>query len=444
LSKGGATALALAFDCRIEAKAIAAETRAKLQQLLTKAPDLPISNPKRKPLVAAIVGLWLRESIQLSSGPRLCATPATREIFQLFLKENPIHNNVATYLASGSELDLPVLGVRGSDAIAFSAWVTRTMSDGRAYRLPTDEETSDIAFLRREWSVKYAVWTTSPQLHPSTSEPVRPRLWVPAPMANPLRAAPEIIYSAVLGDLARVPISLLIEISLIVSIYDTRLFYVGPSPALSSAFDRRGEQTEIQPLIRALRLALSDFRDPLRARTRVTDTAKERDIDLAEPAKLEKALRNDIAIAESAQSLRDPSSIVDSKRKLMGLLGEVIERRLTSNIPEENDLEDLAARVVTLDGKLKLHSDSVSEYLTQTTNLAIAERFLLRTATLSSGDAQALRLVGLKYFFSSPWLASSEVDVAAIAIRLIEAATALERRSLNIVLAVESIAIIRQ
>ncbi|HEX3590374.1 MAG TPA: NACHT domain-containing protein [Pseudonocardiaceae bacterium] len=142
LASGSMTATLLAFECAEEAGEVAPELREQLDQLLASAfaPDVAID--RRRQIAGALVAQHLRRLVPVGDGARVSVEPVTTALYWLFLQDHPEHlpDGCAEVRPS---VQRAVRGVRGSDALAFTAWVNDVLRGEAAFRLPTRPEALD-------------------------------------------------------------------------------------------------------------------------------------------------------------------------------------------------------------------------------------------------------------------------------------------------------------
>lgn len=142
LTSGSMTATLLAFECADEAGEVAPELRDRLDQLFASAfaPDVAID--RRRQIAGALVAQHLRRLVPVGDGARVSVEPVTTALYWLFLQDHPEHlPDGCTELRPS--VQTAVRGVRGSDALAFTAWVNDVLRGEAEFRLPTRPEALD-------------------------------------------------------------------------------------------------------------------------------------------------------------------------------------------------------------------------------------------------------------------------------------------------------------
>ena len=193
IKSGTVTALNLAFDCAEQGTALAPELRQHLEDLITQARN-PKADVELRILASRIlISRQLRRVIPVSSGGRICLQAITKATYALFLD----HANHQGYTRAPDgppvSTDSPVLGVRGEDAVAFTAWINNLLGDP-VYRLPTLEEVTDPAAQQALMLSKHHLWTCS--------EGGSPERWNGNGFDQPYLIEPSNISSHVTADIA--------------------------------------------------------------------------------------------------------------------------------------------------------------------------------------------------------------------------------------------------
>ena len=176
LASGSMTATLLAFECAEEAGEVAPELRDRLDQLLASAftPDVAID--RRRQIAGALVAQHLRRLVPVGDGARVSVEPVTTALYWLFLQDHPEHlpDGCAEVWPS---VQRAVRGVRGSDALAFTAWVNDVLRGEAAFRLPTRPEALDAIARHgddlRVWVARSATAQAVGQLALSQGDPER-------------------------------------------------------------------------------------------------------------------------------------------------------------------------------------------------------------------------------------------------------------------------------
>lgn len=230
LASSSVAALSLAFDCADqdgERARLAPELHDRLDALLASAFAADTDPERRRLMTGVLLTRHLRHLIRTDSGGRVCARPITAALYHLYQQdtqghapERPIH------FESGPER--PIMGVRGSDAVAFVHWVNAITGGDTVYRLPIFAEIDDPA-LRRVFatpapgSPAHSVW-----LKPD-SEHTLPELWASADTDHPHLIDSATLAGHVKADIER-STHTLIRLLLLRSIITIRVF--------ASALDR--------------------------------------------------------------------------------------------------------------------------------------------------------------------------------------------------------------
>jgi hypothetical protein len=168
LEESTANSLTLAFDCAEVSGQLAPELRTKLDHLLQV--DSSTDPVHRSLITRVLLQRHLGKVVRTAAGSRICTSPITTNIYELFLHDtgNPEPDGKPVRLQSR---DAPVVGVRGTDAVRFAAWVNTITGNEPGYRLPTYAEIESSP-LRRTLT-EHSVWVeyndlllTSPTLRP--------------------------------------------------------------------------------------------------------------------------------------------------------------------------------------------------------------------------------------------------------------------------------------
>jgi hypothetical protein len=142
-------ALALAIECREEAKEIDLNVREKLNDLVETGLD-QMDPIKRRPVAEAMLKVRVGGMHRLDEDRYIDPGLVTHADYQLFLEEvrikgeyrQPDHWTGMHYLV-GQGLD-PVIGLRFSDTHAFCAWLTEREGSPWRFRPPTNDENATI------------------------------------------------------------------------------------------------------------------------------------------------------------------------------------------------------------------------------------------------------------------------------------------------------------
>lgn len=148
LASNSITAMLLAFDCVDQASEVAPELRDRLDQLLDSAFVTGVGGERRRLMAGVLVARHLRKLVAVEDGSsRVCAEPITTALYWLFLQDNPARVPDGAMLIEPS-VQRPVTGVRGSDALAFTAWANELVRGEVSFRLPTELEATAPAVRR--------------------------------------------------------------------------------------------------------------------------------------------------------------------------------------------------------------------------------------------------------------------------------------------------------
>ena len=279
LAAGSVAALALAFDCANQASELAPLLRTRLDALLTDAGN-PTIRPERRRLMAAVtVTRQLRDRVRVAdSGGHVSLRPIPKGVYQLFLDGLQARGETRTPdgadPASSSTADEPAVGVRGSDAVAFLAWLNDLVGSEVIYRLPTRAEIDHLAAHRPRDEFQLSVW-----LAPNGDEP---ELWTPPGSSHPHAIDRAILRQHLTTDLE--------DSSLLVALLLTRsrILLLNLAHAIDLMRDRA------LALDRAFALHAPRVRDRSRALDEVLDRARARALGLARELALEKLLEPDL------------------------------------------------------------------------------------------------------------------------------------------------------
>ena len=180
-------ALALAFDCADEARAIAPEVRRQLERLLDPA-NVGADAEHRRLIATVKAARSLSEVIWLSDDTVICARPVTNGLYHLFALDDQAAGRHTSspcdepHPSTGE--DDPAVGMWAGDAARFIAWLNTLFDDGTTYRLPSLEELTDSAFGLVTDLAHHTIWAhTTPR--PSLYRPDG-ALWPYTPNADQL------------------------------------------------------------------------------------------------------------------------------------------------------------------------------------------------------------------------------------------------------------------
>jgi hypothetical protein len=184
LSANNLTALALAFECVDQDSAFDPALHAPLDDLLRSAYDFSEDPARRQLMTGVLLTRHLREHVRTPNGHRLCVKPITVEIYNLFLKDTdtPGPDTNSAHQLSGEA----IVGVRGSDALAFTDWANSITGGTSTYRLPIAasldynmDRTNNVR--PGTASSALCIWADNS----SQGSPRKPSLWIPNGMRNP-------------------------------------------------------------------------------------------------------------------------------------------------------------------------------------------------------------------------------------------------------------------
>jgi hypothetical protein len=159
--------LLLASDCADEALELSSELRTRLAALTKQAVE--DSDPQRRQLAAEVMlSRRLKSMITVNDDTYLDDTPISNAEYQLFIDEcrrrgqycQPDHWN--SYAFPSGSGNAPVAGIRGSDAIAFCAWLNeRSFSTTWTFSLPYEEEILSAFAATDARRLSVSCWITS-------------------------------------------------------------------------------------------------------------------------------------------------------------------------------------------------------------------------------------------------------------------------------------------
>jgi hypothetical protein len=191
LRSGSTTSLMLAFDCADQGSELAPELRDGLDRILDSTKVLPEHVRAR---ARFLVTRHLRRVLHTAGGSRVCASPISNAIYDLFIIDHPRH----WVWSSPSERERPVTGVYGAAAAAFVQWVNDITDGAPGYRLPVPSEVADPAVQQAlDNPGRVAVWTTSERRH------LPLQLWIPDGLAHPHYLSRAVLHEQVKHDLSR-------------------------------------------------------------------------------------------------------------------------------------------------------------------------------------------------------------------------------------------------
>lgn len=170
-------ALALASECAEQARELAPELRDRLDEVLSGALDEGPDSQRRRLAVGVLLVRHLGETVDLPSGGRLCIRPITAKLYAQFqaMATDGAHRGPDAPEDADHSPEM-LLGVRGTDAVAFVQWANGILDGQRSYRLPTRAELADRAPRHRLPRPDCAVW--------ARADGDRPELWTPGGTAS--------------------------------------------------------------------------------------------------------------------------------------------------------------------------------------------------------------------------------------------------------------------
>ncbi|SPF05994.1 NACHT domain-containing protein [Streptomyces sp. MA5143a] len=191
LDRGTVAALALAFDCAVQARTVDPDVRDRLEALLAPpASDQP-TDPARQRLLAGVLATRaLHESIQLDDTTELCGRPVPRALYDLFVHEEAAagrHHLLPSETTRAGEGDAAATGMHAGDAERFVDWLN-TISGDAFYRLPTPRELGDPAAALVADLDRHTIWALDGHrtvLHQAPGAP-----WPYTPDPDEIRAVP--------------------------------------------------------------------------------------------------------------------------------------------------------------------------------------------------------------------------------------------------------------
>ncbi|HEX2312794.1 MAG TPA: NACHT domain-containing protein [Thermomonospora sp.] len=188
LAWGTVRALALAFDCAEEARAIDPAVRRDLDGLLRTGEMA--TRDHRRLAVAVKAARNLREVIWLTETTTICARPVTRDLWAPFAEDERAAGRHAPDPGPGGPED-PAVGMWATAAQRFVAWLNM-FTDGTTYRLPTPGELADPAAGMVPALARHTVWTANPG--------EAPLLYRPPGVPWPYSAPPETLRRYPVAD----------------------------------------------------------------------------------------------------------------------------------------------------------------------------------------------------------------------------------------------------
>ncbi|MFE0027448.1 NACHT domain-containing protein [Amycolatopsis sp. NPDC059021] len=379
LASDSVHALALAFDCAEQAREIDPELRDRLDRLLRSAYEAGTEPRRRKLMADVLITRHLRRLIPAGTA-RICPQPITSDIYRLFLSDTG-HDLPDDPRPFQPGSDAPVVGVRGTDALAFVGWVNDVVGGEPAYRLPTSAEIGDPAVQRAlhpaeaERSAALSVWFDQ--------NGSGPRLWTPGQGRHPYTVDTETLGERVGKDWAD-SAPTLARLLLIRSLVVLRALEFDLKRTVAGIRARNLAGELVHGLARAADLALAQVRDPGLAKAldpalahafdlarmvdlevdhaRALDLARLR--DLARIRSVDLALALDLALARAFDAARgrewDRERVHDRDRAMVHDLDRALDRdrEYARSLAETVDLDlDHALELdleLTLDAVLAL------------------------------------------------------------------------------------------
>lgn len=248
LRSGTVRALTLAFDCADQAQEISADTRRRLESMLSDR----VGNPARTRLITAVkVARELPGTIKLEGGARLYMQPISRQMYQLFTESRYGRHR---RLDGDPESDTAI-GMWSADAAAFIAWINDLFDDTLYLRLPTLEEIDGLG--DRNWNTltERTIWLYDKQ---------GPQLLLPEGVADPRSTPAEAVPPAVITDrVATIEFALVVYIlanaARLVRNIDTAVTADHPAPTRTPHSSQTQARAHITKLGRALGIQLDDL-----------------------------------------------------------------------------------------------------------------------------------------------------------------------------------------
>jgi hypothetical protein len=200
LSANNLTALALAFECVDQDSAFDPALHAPLDDLLHSAYDFSGEPARRQLMTGVLLTRYLREQVRTPTGHRLCVKPINVDIYDLFIKDTSTPGPDTNLEDQPS--DEAVVGVRGSDALAFTDWANSITGGTSTYRLPTAESLGYEMNRESHAPLQTAkstlcIWTDDSAQGASS----KPSLWIPNRMRDPHTINTD-FYSTIEADLS--------------------------------------------------------------------------------------------------------------------------------------------------------------------------------------------------------------------------------------------------
>jgi hypothetical protein len=254
----------------------------------------------------------LRDCVRVADGGRVCLRPVTTAIYQLFLDDLHARGERRAPDCPGpaplTTQDGVAVGVHGSDAVAFLAWLNDLVGGEVAYRLPVRAEVDHLAARRPLGAPPPSVW-----LAPNGDRD--PELWTPPGSRHPHAIDRSILRRHLDADLGNAP--LLVALLLTRS----RVLLLNLARSLDLIRDRA------QALGRPLALVHHRDRDRSRSLDEVLDRARARARGLARELARDGLLRPDLpsvralALDLAPALLRDREDALDRDRATAHALG---------------------------------------------------------------------------------------------------------------------------
>jgi energy-coupling factor transporter ATP-binding protein EcfA2 len=129
--------IALAVDCVNEGREVGVDARLAMQEVVN--PPNWETNPASRVVSGAVRMLQRVRSLdRVGEDSFVSRTPITHTEYQAFLDDTnwPVPDHWASEVCPSDLRELPVDGIRRSDALAFCAWSSALQSDGSQYLLP--------------------------------------------------------------------------------------------------------------------------------------------------------------------------------------------------------------------------------------------------------------------------------------------------------------------
>jgi hypothetical protein len=162
LASGELGALTLAVECADADEHLDPRLREQLNKLLLDASNPSVPTKRRRLALAVAATRELRSTVKLADGTRVCATPVTRRVYDLFTyqkhAEYPEQPDVG---GPGLGPGEPIVGVAATEAAEIVEWLNDLLRDEEiVYRFPTWSEARDPRFSGSPLVKPHSVWLT--------------------------------------------------------------------------------------------------------------------------------------------------------------------------------------------------------------------------------------------------------------------------------------------